>query len=251
MENNETTHTPSPQPKWFHNAWISRGTLVIAALFFLLPFMNINCSGNKLASIRGIDMVIGTEIKPAGPKAEENAIKEDPAKAAVDSLSMALKTVGDSLNLNIEGADSLTAGLNALTDSLTAGLSSLGDSLDKAFKGENNPFAMPMDMMGGQDKKIDPNPIAIGAFAFILFAFVFTFFKNRVFAIIAGIFALISAAALFFLQVQITAEIQKQMGGAFAFVPITVEFTNFYWFCLIFTLVASIFSFVRSSFKTT
>src|ERR1700752_859436 len=148
--NPETTAAPVQQSKWFHNAWFSRGTLLIAGLFFLLPFININCSGNKLASIRGIDMVIGSELKPETPKPDEKIVKEDRAKTLADSLA---KTLSDSLG---SAVDSLTAGLNELSDSLSAGLGSLGDSIGKALTDQSNPFAMPTDMMGGKDKKIEP-----------------------------------------------------------------------------------------------
>lgn len=235
MENTETTS--APQPKWFHNEWFSRGTLVIAALFFLLPFININCSGNKLASIRGIDMIIGTELKPAPSKEEEKVVKEDPAKAAIDSLSMGIKAA----------ADSLSKEFNFSSDSLTKGLNSLTDSLSKSFA-EQSPFPLPTDMLGGQEKKVEPNAGVITAFACVLLALVFSFFKNRVLAITAGALSLLAAAALFILQLQIASEIQKTM-GPFSFVPITVEFTNFYWLCLLFLITASVFSFIRSSFK--
>ena len=229
--NTETTHVPAPQPKWFHNAWFSRGTLLIAGLFFLLPFININCSGNKLASIRGIDMVIGSDLKPEAPKKDEATIKEDAAKALADSLATALS---DSLS---KASDSLSAGLNSLTD-----------SFGKAFAGGNNPFAMSDDMFGGKNKKIDPNAGAIASFAFILLALIFSFFKNRLLAIITGILSVLSASALFFIQMQIQQEVSKQM-GPFNFIPITFEFTNFYWLCIMFTITAGVFSFVRSGFK--
>jgi hypothetical protein len=247
--NAETVHTPAPQPKWFHNAWFSRGTLLIAGLFFLLPFININCSGNKLASIRGIDMVIGSDLKPEAPKKDEATIKEDAAKALADSLATALS---DSISKTTDSigntVDSLTVGLNTLSDSLGAGLKSLGDSIGKAFVGENNPFAMPTDLMGGKNKKIEPNAGAIASFAFILLALIFSFFKNRLLAIITGILSILSASALFFIQMQIQQEISKQM-GPFNFIPITFEFTNFYWLCIMFTIIAGVFSFIRSSVK--
>jgi hypothetical protein len=241
MENTGETHIPhipAPQPKWFHNAWFSRGTLVIAGLFFLLPFININCSGTKLASIRGIDMVIGSELKTEAPKTEEK-VKEAVTPAA------------DSLTKSISSIDSLTASLSAASDSLTAGLKELTDSfgagIDKALK-EQNPFGMPMDMMGEKDKKIDPNPVAIVAFAFIILALVFSFFKSRGMVITGGALSIISALSLFFIQVQITSEIQKQM-GSFNFIPITFEFTSFYWLCILLTVIAAVFSFIKSSLK--
>src|SRR5947208_2497958 len=127
-ENNFTEQPSAPKAKWFQNAWFSRGTLVIAGLFFLLPFININCSGNKLASIKGIDMVFGSSLKPEVPKAE--------AKVE-EKVSESLTPATDSTAL---GADSLSASLNSLGDSLTTSLNSLTDSLggalNKVFKDE-------------------------------------------------------------------------------------------------------------------
>ena len=252
MENTftETTPSPVPQPKWFHNAWISRGTLLIAGLFFLMPFININCSGNKLASIRGTDMVFGSQLKPEMPKTEEK-VKDNIGNIG-DSVAKALNGIGDSISLNINSSsDSLSLNLGALGDSLSAGLNSIGDSLEKGLEAMKNetPFNLPNDMMGGKDKKIEPNALAIIAFAFVLLALVFSFFKNRAMAITSGVISLISALSLFFIQIQITNEIQKQM-GPFNFVPITFEFTSFYWLCLLFLTVATIFSFVRGGVKT-
>ncbi len=69
-------YVPVSEPKkWFHNGWFSRGFLVIAGLFFLLPFINIKCSGTQLATVKGIDLITGTEIKPETNK--ENVSEED------------------------------------------------------------------------------------------------------------------------------------------------------------------------------
>lgn len=220
MENTENTFTeptsnPILQPKWFHNVWISRSTLLIAGLFFLLPFITINCSGNKLASIRGTDMVFGSELKP---------------ETAKEKVKEIISSSTDSISENIDEA----------TDSIE-------QALGAAIK-EESPFTMSDDMMGGKDKKIEPNALAIVSFGFILLALVFSFFKKRAMAIISGVISLISAGSLFFIQVQIANEIQKQM-GPFNFIPITFEFTSFYWLTLLFLTIATIFSFIRSSFK--
>ena len=62
-------YVPPREPKrWFHNGWFSRSFLLLAGLFFLLPFININCSGTKLASITGVDLLKGGEIKPIANK---------------------------------------------------------------------------------------------------------------------------------------------------------------------------------------
>src|SRR4051812_24816265 len=104
MENTENTFTdptanPTLKPKWFHSAWISRGTLLIAGMFFFLPFININCSGSKLASIRGTDMVFGSELKPEMPKAEEKVVEKakDEIGNIGDSVAKALSGIGDSV----------------------------------------------------------------------------------------------------------------------------------------------------------
>jgi hypothetical protein len=55
---------PAEPPKWFHNGWFSRGFLIIAALFFFMPFMNINCTGQRLATVTGADLLVGTELVP-------------------------------------------------------------------------------------------------------------------------------------------------------------------------------------------
>jgi len=67
MENTQTDipeYAPPQDPeRWFHKGWFSRSFLIVAGFFFLLPFININCSGVKLASIKGIDLVKGGEIQ--------------------------------------------------------------------------------------------------------------------------------------------------------------------------------------------
>jgi len=75
MSNSEDIpdYVPPGEPvKWFHSAWCSRGFLLIAGLFFFLPFININCSGQKLATIKGTDLITGTEMVP-------QKVKEEPA----------------------------------------------------------------------------------------------------------------------------------------------------------------------------
>jgi len=62
---------PGEPQRWFHSAWFSRGFLVIAGLFFFLPFININCSGQKLATIKGTDLITGTEMVPQKMKEEK------------------------------------------------------------------------------------------------------------------------------------------------------------------------------------
>jgi len=61
---------PSEPVKWFHNGWCSRSLLIIAGLFFFLPFINIKCSGSKLATIKGTDLLTGTEMTPQKIKKE-------------------------------------------------------------------------------------------------------------------------------------------------------------------------------------
>src|SRR5437667_12304477 len=103
-ENPVDNEVTKQEPKWFHNAWISRGTLLIAGLFFLLPFININCSGTKLASIKGTDMVFGNELMPPTEKKEE-----------IKNNDIAVDTVGKELS---EATDSLTQSTNSLSDSI-------------------------------------------------------------------------------------------------------------------------------------
>lgn len=63
---------PSETVRWYHNGWFSRSFVIIAALFFLMPFINVSCSGTRLATIKGIDLVTGSEIKQEAAK-EENS----------------------------------------------------------------------------------------------------------------------------------------------------------------------------------
>lgn len=210
-----------PKPNLLQSSWFSRGFLLVAGLFFLLPFININCSGNRLASINGIDMVVGADVKPQKPEEKEKII---PAG-------------------NDTSKDELTSGI----DSLTLGLNAIADSISGALVSKENPFTFPGDIMG-KDKRIDPNPLAIASFGALILALIISFFSTRMMTVLAGIFSIISALSLFYLQVQANAEIQKQM-GPFNFVPITLEFTSYYWLCLLFLALASVFAFVRSAAK--
>jgi hypothetical protein len=224
MEATQTPATPEqtpPKPNLLRNGWFSRGFLLVAGLFFLLPFININCSGNKLASVNGIDMVIGADVKPALPQEKKETISpgKDSAKKEFES-----------------GLDSLSIGLNAIADSIS------GELISK-----ENPFAFPGDLMGQKDKRIEPNPLAIASVAGILLALILSFFPSKIMAILAGVFSILSALSLFYLQVQANAEIQKQM-GPFNFIPITIEFTSYYWLCVLFIVLGSVFAFVRSAF---
>lgn len=76
MENKQEEipgYVPPGEPKrWFHNGWFSRSFLIVAGLFFLLPFIDIRCGGAKLASVKGIDMVIGKELKMDSSSTKEN-----------------------------------------------------------------------------------------------------------------------------------------------------------------------------------
>ncbi|HXB41000.1 MAG TPA: hypothetical protein VNZ49_10695 [Bacteroidia bacterium] len=197
MENTQTDIPEYISPKnpgrWFHNGWFSRGFLIVAGLFFLLPFINIKCSGTKLASISGTDMVFGKEIKPEKTKIEN------------------------------ENSDTLT-----------------GDEVSDNINFSENPFEK------GDKKNIDPNILAITALASVFFALVLTFFKKRIPLIVSGGFALLAVLCLFFIQIQINSEIEKQM-GPMNFVPLTFEFTSYYWLCLLFLTCSAIFSFVRST----
>ncbi len=193
---------PQEPKRLFHNAWFSRGFLLVAGLFFLLPFININCSGTKLASISGTDMVFGKELQPEKPKVEnENA-----------------GTLNDTLS-----DDSLQEATNNLNFS-------------------ENPLEK------GDKKRIDPNILAITAFASVILGLVLTFFRKRILVIVSGGLSLLAVLCLFFIQMQITSEIEKQM-GPMNFIPITFEFTSYYWLCLLFLSISAIFSFIRGSFS--
>ncbi len=196
-------YVPPQEPgRWFHNGWFSRSFLLIAGLFFFLPFMDIKCSGKTLATIKGIDMVTGNELKPVEEKQEE---------------------VTD-------------AGDTARTDG--------EEQAAPSFNLSNNMFA-PQD----DQKKIDPNVAGITAFASIILALLFSFFKKRIPVIVSGGFSLLSALTLFFMQVQVKNEMASKL-GAFPFpVDITVEFTVFYWMCVLCLVLASVFAFIRASVK--
>jgi len=64
---------PGEPKKWFHSAWTSRGFLLVAGLFFLLPFININCGGKKLATVKGTDLIFGKDLSKEieAPSADE------------------------------------------------------------------------------------------------------------------------------------------------------------------------------------
>jgi hypothetical protein len=194
---------PGEPKKWFYNGWFSRSFLLIAALFFFLPFMDIKCSGKKLTSIKGMDMVTGSELKPVEEKKEEVADPGDTASADGE------ESAGESFNLS-------------------------------------NTMLAPQD----DQKKIDPNVAGITAFASIILALLFGFFKKRIPVIVSGGFSLLSALTLFFMQVQVKNEMGSKL-SAFPFpVDITIEFTVFYWLCLLCLMMATVFAFIRASVKT-
>ena len=192
-------YAPPAQPqRWYHNGWFSRSFALIAGLFFLLPFININCSGNRLASIKGIDLVTGSELKPAGKKSEAAANDTTWANDEEDDYAV------DRFDLS-------------------------GDFFDK-----------------GQTRSIAPNIIGIMAFASVILSLIFSFFSKRLPVIISGGFALLGALCLFFLQVQINNEVESKL-GPFNFVPVSFEFTSYYWLTVLLLSLASVFAFVRSS----
>jgi hypothetical protein len=186
---------PSAPRRWFHNGWFSRSFVLVAGLFFLLPFININCSGTRLATIKGIDLVTGSEIKP---EVKNNA--SDTVQAGEEEEDYAMDRFDHS-----------------------------GDFFEK---GDKRSFA--------------PNMLGIMAFASVILTLIFSFFSNRLPAILSGGFALLGALCLFFIQVQVNKEVEAKM-GPFNFVPVSFEFTPYYWLCLVFLALASVFAFVRSS----
>lgn len=188
---------PAQPQRWYHNGWFSRSFALIAGLFFLLPFININCSGNRLASIKGIDLVTGSELKPAAKQQE---------------------AVSDSAWANDEEDDYAMDRFDLS-----------GDFFEK-----------------GETRSIAPNIIGIMAFASVILSLIFSFFSKRLPVIISGGFALLGALCLFFLQVQINNEVESKL-GPFNFVPVSFEFTSYYWLTVLFLALASVFAFVRSS----
>lgn len=197
MENTNTDIpgyvAPGEPKRWYRNAWFSRSFLLVAGLFFLLPFITVKCGGTELASVKGIDLITGNELKPASQK--EQAVAED------------------------------------------------SSSVDEGVPSGN--FTGPMFEQGDQ-KKIGPNILGIVAFASVILGLIFTFFSKRLPAIIGGGLAILGALSLFFLQVQVHNEVETKL-GPFNFAALTVEFTPYYWSCIIFLALAGVFSFVRSS----
>lgn len=185
---------PSEPARWYHNGWFTRGFALVAGLFFLLPFINISCSGHRLATVKGIDLVTGSEIRPA------------------DS-----KTTGD------------TAWVAEEDDYALDRFDLSGDFFEK---GDKRSFA--------------PNMLGIMAFASVILTLIFSFFNKRLPVIISGGFALLGALCLFFIQIQINSEVESKL-GPFNFVPVSFEFTAYYWLCLLFLALGAVFAFVRSS----
>lgn len=183
---------PQNPGRWYHNGWLGRGTLVIALLFFLLPFIDIKCSGNKLASVSGADLVLGKEINP----------KKEVQEEKTDSLSLSMDGTGMSMSEN-------------------------------AFE-------------KGDQKNIEPNALAIVSMSSVLLSLVFSFLAKRLWLIVSGGLGLLAALSLFFLQIAIQSEIQEKM-GPFNFIPISFEFTPFYWCTVMFMGISSVFLFMRST----
>lgn len=118
--NNETKPAPSltitlPQ---FKPRYISGGSFLAALLLFFLPFLNIKCNDQKIASITGKDFVTGFKMKDkagdsflggmfgnkkrkhnSGSESQDNSVKgkddiEKPSKLAITGLIMGFAALG-------------------------------------------------------------------------------------------------------------------------------------------------------------
>lgn len=59
---NENLTLSDSSLNWKHVSWVS---YLVIGLLFLLPFCDINCSGKKMISFTGIELVTGTTITPS------------------------------------------------------------------------------------------------------------------------------------------------------------------------------------------
>jgi hypothetical protein len=75
------------------NRKISIALFVLAAILFLLPFADLSCSGTKVVSVTGVDLVIGKQVDNSsyGGSSSENAI--DPQPLAIVALVAAVAGV--------------------------------------------------------------------------------------------------------------------------------------------------------------
>lgn len=81
---NQVNKELDPKIKWNHFSW---STLLFAVILFALPFCNINCSGTKVLSLTGVNLVTGKTIE--GTDATREMPSNIWAIAALSSIGLA------------------------------------------------------------------------------------------------------------------------------------------------------------------
>ena len=169
----------------------------IVVLCFLLPFVEITCSGQKVASITGIDMALGKTVKPqnvadmmAGPGGNDPRYESELAKPYEDTSSN-----------NSANQDQMAASQ------------------------DQNPFSSAGPT---GPSKIEAEPTAAAAFVFGALALFMAFGASRKLMIGSGACAGLAAVSLFVLKTRFGGELPSEVS-----MMVSMEWTPAFWVALI------------------
>lgn len=85
---------PTPG-RWRMARMAGAGLLVLALFFFLLPWLDLTCAGEKVETLSGVDMLTGSEYQaPSGYYGETETYRSDPEWLAIAAFGVGVVGIG-------------------------------------------------------------------------------------------------------------------------------------------------------------
>jgi lysylphosphatidylglycerol synthetase-like protein (DUF2156 family) len=175
----------------------------IMVLCFLMPFVEITCSGQRVASITGIDMALGKTVK------------------SQDMADMMAVPGGNDPRYESE----LAKPYEDTSHSETANQNEMAASQDPSSFPTSGP------------SKIEPQPTAAAAFIFGVLALIMAFAASRKFMIGSAVCAGLAAISLFVLKTRFSSELPSEVS-----MVVSIEWTPAFWVALIGAAALAIFT---------
>lgn len=225
---------------------LSPAFLAIAIVCFFFTFTDLTCNGTKLASLKGIDLVTGAELKP------EN----------MDGMKDMFKGLGGTTNDETPEEDTETESEEPVfeessEDSVEIEKGQFGGGDDSATTTEESTDESATDKEDetaattDSKDKMKPNPFAIAAFASaIIGILVFFVTKDKMRAILGLVFSLVGAVALLLLKVTFQKALDDAMtsgkGSEFAsMIKFEFDFKAGFYIALVCFVAAAVINIIQ------
>ena len=186
----------------------------IVLVCFLMPFCEITCGGQRLASISGTDLVMGKQIKPPdmfGNSPDKFGFQPPPQNQPDQSPS-------PDQNYGAQSAPPM--------DSIRRHMNTAGTNMPDPTRG-----------LGAMESTMESQPTAVAAFALAVLALIAALLSSRGAMKVSAVCSGLVAVALFVLKTTLSGDLPSEAMGI-----IDLKWTTGFWVALLGSAILAVFT---------